>query len=109
MSFVINQTTVNDATLTANVSFTLEDGTVLDPIDIPIFCPQTTDDILNGIANREITEQRKYDALNPNTALKDQLDNEIVGASCAMDAESGKVVIGKIGGDIKPLPIGKIG
>jgi len=59
--YTINSTEVNDETLTANITFTLEDRTEV-TIDVFIFQPQDKDDVLEGIANREVSEQHKYNS-----------------------------------------------
>ena len=78
MSFKITATRiVKDETLTASVTFTLTDATEVD-VDVPIFLPQSKEDVLQGIANRELTEQRKHDGLVTNTAIKSDIDKDVV-------------------------------
>jgi hypothetical protein len=45
---------------------------------VPLFQPIAIDEILQGIGNRELSEQRKYDALNTNNFLKSQMDKDII-------------------------------
>ena len=60
MSYIIKETTQNEDTITTLVEYTLGD-TVLE-VSIPHFRPSSAQDVLDGIANREVSEQAKLDA-----------------------------------------------
>jgi hypothetical protein len=75
--FVINSITVDNQTVTADVTYTLLDSTVVN-VSVPIFCPGNSDDVLIAVGNRELTEQTKYDAFVNNSAIKDKLDSSVV-------------------------------
>ena len=92
--YVINSSRVDGQTLWTSVTYTLTDGTTID-VDVPLFCPSSMDDVIQGVSNREITEQSKYDAEATNEDIKSQLDSQVVGAT--VDASSGKAVIGTMG------------
>ena len=53
----LNRRTQN--TVITTVEFTFEDGATKE-VDISHFMPETEDDILLGISNRYITEERAY-------------------------------------------------
>jgi len=60
MSYIIKSTTQEEDTITTVVEYTLGD-TVLE-VSIPHFRPSSAQDVLDGIANREVSEQAKLDA-----------------------------------------------
>ena len=82
--YKINSTRIEGETLTASVTYTLKDDTLLD-IDVPIFQPQSVDDVLNGIANREVSEQSKHDAIPTNETIQDQLQAEYIDKTFVVD------------------------
>lgn len=51
----------DQVTTIVNVTYTLSDGSQV-IVDVPIFMPQSEDDILLGIKNRGITEENR---INP--------------------------------------------
>ena len=94
MSFIITKTEIIEKqTLKASVIFKLKDGTEL-PVDVSLFCPLSKEDVLKSIANREDTEQRKYDALTTNTAIKSDIDNTTIGK--AITVVDGKITIATV-------------
>jgi len=74
--FKINSTKIKDETITSNVTFTLADQTEL-TIDVSVFQPLTKEEVLQGIANREISEQHKYDSTLLIETIKSELDTEL--------------------------------
>jgi hypothetical protein len=89
--YKINSTRIDGETITVSVSYTLKDSTILD-IEVPFFQPQSVDYILEGIANREISEQQKYDAVSTNVVIQEQLLAEYVDKPITVDAD-GKSVL----------------
>jgi hypothetical protein len=80
--YKINSTKIEEGTITSNVTYTLKDGTDL-TIDVAVFQPLTKEEVLQGIANREISEQHKYDAEIRGAGIKTELDT-MVGQKYAM-------------------------
>jgi len=78
--FVINSTKQEEdgMTLTLNVTFTLQDGTEI-ILNVPIFQPQSKEDVIQSLINREASEQVKYDTLPVNLSIKKELDETVVG------------------------------
>ncbi len=76
--FKINTTTISEdgGTLTLNVTFTLVDETVT-TVDVPFYAPQSVEVIFQGLLNRLVSEQSKYNATNVNIELKNELSADI--------------------------------
>lgn len=74
MSFKINSTRVENETLWTNVTLVLADSTEL-TMDVPHFMASDSDYVLQGIANREASEQAKYDAIQNMQKVKDAVDS----------------------------------
>jgi hypothetical protein len=62
MNYLIKNVLQMEDTVITNVDITLNDLTVIN-IDIPHFRPNSIDQINNAIADRVLSEQAKYDAL----------------------------------------------
>jgi hypothetical protein len=75
--FTIDAVRIDNETLYSQVKIGLKDGTEL-MMEIPQFAPQSMDEVLNGIANREESEQRKYDALVKNELIKTEMEKDAV-------------------------------
>lgn len=73
MSYIIKSTTQEEDTITTLVEYTLGD-TVLE-VSIPHFRPSSAQDVLDGIANREASEQAKLDAAVVATQVLEELTN----------------------------------
>lgn len=74
--YKILSTKVNGETLTTEVEYTFKDGEKL-TISVPSFQPDTKADVLAGVENREISEQRKIDAEKKNITIKSEIDADI--------------------------------
>lgn len=72
MSYQIISKEVNGETINTVVVFTIN-GKELEPISIPHFMPQSKEEIIQGIENREISEQRKMEAIEKNVSLLNEL------------------------------------
>lgn len=72
MSYQIISKEVIGETINTVVVFTIN-GKELEPISIPHFMPQSIDEIHMGIANREISEQRRIEAIEKNVSLINDL------------------------------------
>jgi len=90
--FIVNSTRIDKETLSANVTYTLRDGTRID-IDVPLFAPQSLDEVLDGLGNREDSEQRTYDAVTTNMAIKAQMETEAIAKT--FERVDGKVTVKK--------------
>jgi predicted PP-loop superfamily ATPase len=84
--FVINSVRAMTDTLVTTVTYTLTDGTRI-VVDVPVFRPQSKDEIMEALKNREITEQSQYDAAPLIQEIKDEMDKEAVGETFVKDAE----------------------
>jgi hypothetical protein len=91
--YTINSTEVKDEILIANVTYVLEDKTEL-TIDVDIFQPQNKEDVLQGIANREVSEQHKYDSQIAIEGIKEELDSDVV--KQPMETIDGKATLSKV-------------
>jgi len=89
--FTINETSIDNEMLIARATIVLNNGDSLD-VTVPVKLPQTKDDVIAAIQQREINENKKYDALPILTAVKADLDAQVVGKSCSVDL-GGKVVV----------------
>lgn len=72
MKYKILNSSQNEETVTVRVEYTLEDNSTL-TLDVPIFMPQTVDDITTGIENRAMSEQAKLDATKVAKELMSQI------------------------------------
>jgi len=61
MSYIIKETTQNEDTITTLVEYTIGDNVF--EVSIPHFRPQSAQDVITGIENREASEQAKLDAI----------------------------------------------
>lgn len=61
MTYKILSVEASDETVTTTVCYTLADGKTI-TVDIPHFSPASDADVIEGIQNREVTEQRRADA-----------------------------------------------
>jgi hypothetical protein len=84
--FVINSVRAMTDTLVTTVTYTLTDGTQI-VVDVPVFRPQSKDEIMEALKNREITEQSQYDAAPLIQEIKDEMDKKAVGKTFVKDAE----------------------
>jgi len=76
MSYKILSTKVNGETLVTEVEYTLKDGNKV-TLEVPHFQPDDDASVIEGIENREVSEQRKVDAELKNQTIKVSLDKEI--------------------------------
>ena len=71
--FTINSTTIDNDTLVANVTLHLDEKTDLE-VNVPVLYPKSKDDVLNALLQREINEQKKFDAAPVLIVVKEELD-----------------------------------
>jgi hypothetical protein len=74
--YKINSTEIKETMFWANVTYTLEDGTEVTK-DVAIDTPQSKEDVLNEISNREIGEQETYSKLKALSDIKAEIDATI--------------------------------
>lgn len=72
MSYQIISKEVNGETINTVVVFTIN-GKELEPISIAHFMPQSKEEIIQGIENREISEKRRIEAIEKNVSLLNEL------------------------------------
>ena len=75
--YIINSTRTNDETLTVNVTFKFQDDFQI-TLDVPIFMPQSKDDVLQALQNREASEQVKHNTIPVNESISSEL-SQLVG------------------------------
>ena len=85
--FTINSTTIENDTLVANVTLHLDEKTDLE-VNVPVLYPKSKDEMLDKIIQREINEQKKFNAAPVLTAIKAEMDATVVAK-----LSDGKVVI----------------
>jgi predicted PP-loop superfamily ATPase len=76
--FVINETTIDNDTLNANVTIVFDDKAEIE-VNVPVFYPKSKDEVLEAIRQREVNEVKKYNAAPILVAIKDELDRGFVG------------------------------
>ena len=76
MSYKIKSSEVKEDTLNVTVEYTFKDGST-EEIVVANFMPETKEQVLTSLGNREVSEQRKRDATVKNTQLKVELDKQI--------------------------------
>lgn len=76
MSYKILSTRTLDETLFTTVKYTLQDETEI-TVEVSHFAPKTKQDIIDGIENREVSEQNKYNASKIAESLKLDLESEL--------------------------------
>lgn len=68
MQYIINSATVAGDTMNVDVTLTFNDNTTKE-LTIPVFMPQTDEDIQTACSNRMISEQRAVDAAALNMTI----------------------------------------
>jgi hypothetical protein len=75
--FTINSTTIENDTLIANVTLHLDEKTDLE-VNVPVLYPKTKEEMLEAIMQREINEQKKFNAAPVLNAIKAEMDETVV-------------------------------
>lgn len=81
MTYKINSMRIIDETIFVDTTFILKDNTEVNT-EVAIFSPKDKDEVLQSIANREISEQTKYNACVSNEIIRIEMD-EIIGKECS--------------------------
>jgi hypothetical protein len=72
MSYIIKQTRIETQTLYADVEYTFADGSVA-LITVANYAPQSKEEVIANIEQREISEQANIDATKQNELIAQQL------------------------------------
>jgi len=75
--FTVNMTTIENDTLIANVTLHLDEKTDLE-VNVPVLYPKSKEEMLNAIIQREINEQKKFNAAPVLIAIKAEMDETVV-------------------------------
>ena len=75
--YTINLVTIENDTLVANVILHLDAKTNLE-VNIPVLYPKSKAEMLDAIIQREINEQKKFNAAPVLTAIKAEMDETVV-------------------------------
>ena len=75
--FTVNMITIENDTLIANVTLHLDAKTDLE-VNVPVLYPKSKEEMLNAIIQREINEQKKFNAAPVLTAIKAEMDETVV-------------------------------
>jgi hypothetical protein len=73
MSYVIKSVRQDNETIFTTVTYTFTDNSIQD-IEVASFMPVTDDEVIEGIENREISEQRRLDAIVTNAGIVVELE-----------------------------------
>jgi hypothetical protein len=73
MSYVIKSVRQDNETIFTTVTYTFADNSIQD-IEVASFMPATDDEVIEGIENREISEQRRLDAIVTNAGIVIELE-----------------------------------
>jgi hypothetical protein len=76
--FTINELTIENDTLVANVTLHLDEKTNLE-VNVPVLYPKSKEEMLNAIIQREVNEQKKFFAAPVLIAVKAEMDTSVVG------------------------------
>ena len=77
MSYIIKTTEVLEETINTDVEYTFSDGTV-ELIRVSHFMPESMEEVIQNIEQRELSEQTKINAIKRNKIISNQLEQAII-------------------------------